>query len=65
MYVYIHIAGVRPAGDGLLTPSLKRADDGTPDYMAPEVIRATGHGRSVDWFKTTMKCKPKLHNTYY
>jgi len=23
---------------------------GTPDYMAPEVILCTGHGRSVDWW---------------
>eukprot|EP00927_Polykrikos_kofoidii_P040669 TRINITY_DN34718_c0_g2_i1.p1 TRINITY_DN34718_c0_g2~~TRINITY_DN34718_c0_g2_i1.p1 ORF type:complete len:620 (+),score=71.63 TRINITY_DN34718_c0_g2_i1:60-1919(+) len=23
---------------------------GTPDYMAPEVIKQTGHGRSVDWW---------------
>eukprot|EP00929_Paragymnodinium_shiwhaense_P090085 TRINITY_DN5030_c0_g2_i2.p1 TRINITY_DN5030_c0_g2~~TRINITY_DN5030_c0_g2_i2.p1 ORF type:complete len:695 (+),score=124.50 TRINITY_DN5030_c0_g2_i2:217-2301(+) len=23
---------------------------GTPDYMAPEVIKCSGHGRSVDWW---------------
>jgi serine/threonine protein kinase len=23
---------------------------GTPEYLAPEVIRNTGHGRAVDWW---------------
>ena len=33
---------------------------GTPEYLAPEVIRSQGHGKSVDWWALGMGIEVRL-----
>ena len=50
-----HEGHVRITDFGLAKDAMELKDQthtfcGTPDYLAPEIIRQTGHGRGVDWW---------------
>jgi serine/threonine protein kinase len=36
--------------EGVLNNSQARSFCGSPAYLAPEMLKRTGHGKSVDWY---------------
>ena len=51
-----HLGNVRLTDFGLSKEGVQGVDSGahsfcgTPEYLAPEVLNRTGHGRGVDWW---------------
>jgi len=47
---HVRITDFGLAKDAMDVTDMTQTFCGTPDYLAPEIIRQTGHGRGVDWW---------------